>query len=792
MIKNILLYTIVVLSLLLLGCTKRVAEDNGNIYTGERLTMNARLTNGQMIVSDSEISTVRFLIFTEDGEMVFNDIVAPDVVSSGSASFTMEVARGVNNFHVVCNENAELKTKLTAVTKEEDVEKINFQAAGIVPPLPMYGKVIRAFVTAKRDGTNVEVAVDGVVSSTLSVDVDRLMAKLNMTFIKNIADAANDFKVEQLRVHVSRMPKYTTLKAGESYTQTEWAADYLLTGTGTLSNNGDYQIVDEKYTIPTDLDRITFPDIYLPEHLLVNQESQDQATFLLIDMSYRMNSGNTSLMNSTYIVPLGQTPPANHNITRNHHYDLYATIRGLGAMGIYAKIVPFTDYYHPVEWKPFQGYTIVSERESEYGKNFNIWNDYSQYSGILKITKDKVVSSALFRYGGLVAVAEGTSVAAFNPTTDVLWSGTYATPTDWSGVSYQSSGDIVHTVESVRQGKGDPCRLVGLTLEDINNGTFDNELWRMPTITEMEWLNTARNGEVIKIEGFYSFLSLLTPKNGYRTTDGVMVPATTEGRYWSSTAANSFIFNAATNSKISSAVDDPSQAYAVRCIRTDGYRHKSRFMISGSDVNHEETTNAVITISENFLVPYWKIVPDPAVGITYFVTQGTDKVNDVIFSVTALPNPYVSRSFTAKAYGYGIDGVVHEFDLVINQKSLVHSVTMELSEPTNLPVVNGFIRIPKEGITMKFKTNISPAPLPPYDATYNTLLWRANAARYDNKWTYYSGTEVVTQGGESVVVIPPNTWGHIVTVEVGLNWVSPISDRPPHNNDSKIRFVQEK
>lgn len=787
-IRNILLYTTALVFFLLLGCVREAADREARMYTGERLEMSAHFPYSKTLLGDARIATVRVIVFSSKGELVFNDTVSKTNTVNGVA-FTLKVARGINNFYVICNETAELKSKLAGLDWEGNIENTILQTAGITPPLPMYGKVMRALVTANDDGSNVQVAVDGSISNSLTIYVDRLLAKLNMTVIKNITDANVDFKVDEIRMQVCRMPKYTILKPGQPYTGTQWADNCSYTGVGKLVNNGEYVKIAGFNTIPAGVDSIKFSDIYLPEHLLVAPENEAEATYLLIEMTYRMNKGNTAEMRTTYILPIGQNPPLNHNLTRNHHYDIYATIRGLGTMGIYAEILPFTEYQHPVEWEPFEGYTIVSEKESEFGKNANIWNDYSQYSGILKIIKNKTVSPALFRYGSLIALQDGTTAGPFNAATDVIWSGNNPVPANWDGVSYQSSGNIVHTLESVRQGKGDPCRLVGLTSEEIGKGVIDNKLWRMPTAIEMEWLNTARN-TIVKPDGFYSFLSLLTPKTGYRTEAGDMSPAATEGRYWSSTEANSFIFSTANNTKLSSTVDNPKQAYGVRCIRVDEYRHGSRFSISSVDLDWQGRTDVKAGIADNFLVPYWKLTPVPAAGISYSVTQGGSDVTAAVFSVTQLPNPYVARTFNAKVVGYGLDGVVHEYDIEITQQSLKHDIILSLQSP-NLSFENGFLRIPKEGATLKIKMSITPSPFPPYDATFGNLRWKTIGYWYDDQGHYWNGTEVSTSG-ESEVVVQPNTWGHIISVEALFSWLSPAGECPPTNPTGKIRFVQEK
>lgn len=77
-----------------------------------------------------------------------------------------------------------------------------------------------------------------------------------------------------------------------------------------------------------------------------------------------MKDGTDQIRNVIYTVNIGEKPPQNHDLKRNNHYNIYATITGLGAMGIYADIVPMDLYEIPVTWKPIEGLVIVSDKAS--------------------------------------------------------------------------------------------------------------------------------------------------------------------------------------------------------------------------------------------------------------------------------------------------------------------------------------------------------------------------------------------------------------------------------------------
>jgi hypothetical protein len=96
-------------------------------------------------------------------------------------------------------------------------------------------------------------------------------------------------------------------------------------------------------------------------------------------------------------------------------------------------------------------------------------------------------------------------------------------------------------------GKGDPCKLVGLTLTQIRNGIIDNKLYRLPTKTEIDdFVGTTQSGYgyghfTMGIIGHYTFMSEVAqntelPATGYR--EGSVVKNVLGGKcgcYWGST-----------------------------------------------------------------------------------------------------------------------------------------------------------------------------------------------------------------------------------------------------------------
>lgn len=116
------------------------------------------------------------------------------------------------------------------------------------------------------DGSNAQVTVNNVTTGVLPVGVNRMAARFSFTAIKNITEG-EDFTVTDLRIRVCRMPAYTTI-AEKIYTDSKWSDQITMEKPCLLDKNGAYDISDNVYTIPEGLDRIEFPDIYIPENLL--------------------------------------------------------------------------------------------------------------------------------------------------------------------------------------------------------------------------------------------------------------------------------------------------------------------------------------------------------------------------------------------------------------------------------------------------------------------------------------------------------------------------------------------
>ena len=133
------------------------------------------------------------------------------------------------------------------------------------------------------------------------------------------------------------------------------------------------------------------------------------------------------------------------------------------------------------------------------------WDDANeQYA----LTTDPRDAGLYFRYGSVVGIfsgagrytqdlLQGTNSSSFNAADHVTINFTTVTISGAANVPFVNSGNInaaYHTAANVKAGLGDPCRLVGLDLNNIKNKTagqltaaeIDNFTWRLPTGSEQQ------------------------------------------------------------------------------------------------------------------------------------------------------------------------------------------------------------------------------------------------------------------------------------------------------------------
>jgi hypothetical protein len=148
------------------------------------------------------------------------------------------------------------------------------------------------------------------------------------------------------------------------------------------------------------------------------------------------------------------------------------------------------------------------------------------------------------------------------------------------------SASTWHNSTNVPLGKGDPCRLVGLTVAQIKAGSIDSGLYRLPTRDE-NGAFVGATGTQVAGSAYYTWTAngvsaadpgvgtfpvggISLPAAGFRDSSGSVSNQGTRGCYWSSTVVNGaygyyLLFDSSTVSPSGAAY----YAYgnAVRCVR---------------------------------------------------------------------------------------------------------------------------------------------------------------------------------------------------------------------------------
>lgn len=205
-------------------------------------------------------------------------------------------------------------------------------------------------------------------------------------------------------------------------------------------------------------------------------------------------------------------------------------------------LIPSTVYY-------VRAYATNSAGTS-YGKQVSFTTNYSapriyvDSNGgdpKLMLTQSPTHYGALFQFGSVIAWYYGnTGNADYNPST----MGSSAWNDEWKS-------NAAHTLDNLRQGKGDPCRLVGYPVSEIkaklNTGNIpDNGIWRTPTNTENNAFATSYSNWTTNEGGKGRFFRTEFDKSG---TGGYFLPAAghhnygsmylhinISGHYWSNTS----------------------------------------------------------------------------------------------------------------------------------------------------------------------------------------------------------------------------------------------------------------
>ena len=259
------------------------------------------------------------------------------------------------------------------------------------------------------------------------------------------------------------------------------------------------------------------------------------------------------------------------------------------------------------------------------GENHVLYVDVAGDGGTLKIgrwgdpalpslTRDNLL---YFTFGGTVGFQYNNSRRYNSTKLAAPPTKNYEAPCYDEGVSVNISRDSYHNLANVQDGKGDPCRLVGMTPDQIRNMTTDEELyaleaalkaegvggWRMPTWEENEafinpvhqgvlnssfsvadtpygytWWFMVLNGDGnLNVGTLVEGLSLSLPSTGYIRPEGYEQPTEGRGSHYIAFRANTSQANGdssgfrfrvpATGAKADTWGFTNTFAIAVRCVR---------------------------------------------------------------------------------------------------------------------------------------------------------------------------------------------------------------------------------
>lgn len=701
MMKNIVY--ILFLALTFHSCVKENLPDDAGSEQEIEMKLLSTKANG----SNETINNARIIVINKYGDVKFNE---SKIVVAGENEFTAISRVGENDFYVICNETPEMSEALNSLAKIKDLEdfKIGYHSEMNSSSLVMYGemKKVKIESTGDEDPTAYIIKytdADGTehTGTKLPIAVKRLAVKVSLSFIKETPD----FTVSDIRVKVIRLPKYSYLQEGKAYDGEMGTMNIVKSTTGELMNDNsaifDTQSSDFKFDHEGDV--VVVDDIYLPENIVASshQGDSDYQTAILVSGKCTTTSGQVIIGNWQIDLML------NNDLPRNNWYKIAATISGMGAIGLYTIIKEVTQHDLSVNWKPQDGLVIVSDLETDYDQNVNIWNNYNVYFGVLKTynATKQTYTDVLFKYGSVVAtrgsdpkVDDGvTYTPVFDAEQDIMWQPRNLSNkiTSWADIPYLSSGgNVPDNAGYMENGLGDPCKLVTLSAEQIERGIIDNGLWHMATDEEYEHLIKANDNKQGDTRGFNTFHQLLIPNTRLRDESGVLSDnADGKGEYWSSKGGKAFEFLSNTNAAIIVPYVNTAlgKGYSVRCVRNK--IPKSTLSVGSTTIDY---TGGVEYINIASNLNYWiasLITADNAEeGEKASDDDSLEFLGDTVGSKTGkfkikLGDTKKDRKFYIRVQGIGLDGVIHKEIATVSQRAGVIRFTNTFTPeiPQNIP-----------------------------------------------------------------------------------------------------------
>lgn len=777
MMKNIVY--ILFLALTLNSCVKENLP--GDAGSGREIEMKllSMKTNG----SDETINNVRIIVINKYGDVKFNE---SKPVVAGENEFTAVSRVGENDFYVICNETPEMSEALNGLAKGNELEefKIRYHSEMNTSSLVMYGEMKNVKIESTEDEDPTAYIIkytdaDGTEHSgtKLPIAVKRLAVKVSLSFIKKTPD----FTVSDISVKVIRLPKYSYLQEGKAYDGEMGTINIVKSATGELMNDNSaiFDTQSSDFNFDHEGDVVVFDDIYLPENIVASshQGDSDYQTAILVSGKCTTTSGQVIIGN--WQIGLMNL---NNDLPRNSWYKIAATISGMGAIGLYAVIKEVTRHDISVNWKPQDGLVIVSDLETDYDQNVNIWNNYNVYFGVLKTynATKRIYTDVLFKYGSVVAargsepkVDDGVAYTpAFDAEQDIMWQPRKLSNkiTSWADIPYlNSGGNVPDNAGYMENGLGDPCKLVTLSAEQIERGIVDNGLWHMATDEEYEHLIKANDNKQGDIRGFNTYHLLLIPNTRVRDESGVLSDNTDgKGAYWSSKGGKAFEFiGGANTAEIKTYTNsDIGKGRTVRCVRNT--IHESSMKLSGTTIPYSGGQGKV-AISSN--LTYWEAKLITADNVEDGETASDDNQINFLSPLTGswygtidveLGLTKVTRRYYIRVTGIGLDGKIHKGVVGVNQNAgyINYNASFDPLLPKNISsgiyettVIYDFIPNDPENVPMP-----SDKPYYLWVEVYKSSLYGERI--FDSR----TGTD-----GNLGMVIVPGTYQYKIKIQIPAN-----------------------
>lgn len=357
-LKNLFLFIVGGLSLILISCAEEVKVEGG------KKTKLAYMDLNPITLSTS--IPVRIIVAkSTNGQILENDY--PAEIDPVSGRYRIKVSPGKMRLYVLSNEPARLATLLNDIENESELHsiRINFNEIPEIEDLDESGRITNIPAMTYMDvdvrtiaGEEVaEVSRDGGVTwnKSLPISLERLASKLSFGIRKKTENPLHTIKVE--KVELLNVPEYGYL-IPKPYDKNEKLKLTLLEAPAEIILTENY---DES---KPDTYSEVFSDLLIPEYII--KEKNDAVTI-------RLHIVYNDIKKKVYDIPINNgTSQQDYNLLRNNQYGVLGTVK---ANGIIVSEPKFE--YIVTDWNNVSGKIKFDDAVT-----FNSsWNDDVQVNG---------------------------------------------------------------------------------------------------------------------------------------------------------------------------------------------------------------------------------------------------------------------------------------------------------------------------------------------------------------------------------------------------------------------------